>query len=234
MGESRSGDRGPSSRLYGARRVLCRVRRPNPDFDISQLQRLQNVEENAFSVRLDFKLNSNWSNLHARLPRQGRATSPKGVSGRFLTMTTSRPTRSSTFRASSASGAINEFKFGYNAAPTTSTASRRVNGIDFENISINLGGNVANTGIAGQSASTGIAIPGGLVRATARRTAGGAVRPLSVAFADRSQSRRVTTSSKVGADARFIRMTTDQRGVITTYSYPNVTAFLANQPTRHF
>ena len=33
----------------------------NPDFDIAQLQGLQDVDENAFSGRVDFRLNNNWS-----------------------------------------------------------------------------------------------------------------------------------------------------------------------------
>ena len=40
-----------------------------------------------------------------------------------------------------------------------------VNGIDFGELALNLSGSVANTGIAGQGTSSGIAVPGGLVRA---------------------------------------------------------------------
>ena len=46
------------------------------------------------------------------------------------------------------SGMINEFKFGYNAAPSTDGG---VAPAGFENILLNLSGTVANTGIAGQA-----------------------------------------------------------------------------------
>ena len=60
----------------------------------------------------------------------------------------------------------NEFKFGYNAAPTQLVGQAPiVNGTDFSKIILNLSGSVANTGIAGQGASSGITVPGGLIRA---------------------------------------------------------------------
>ena len=82
--------------------------------------------------------------------------------------------------------AINEFKFGYNAAPTNIIGSAPViNGIDFSSLAINLSGSVANTGIAGQGASSGIVVPGGLVRANSA-TNGHAqpYDPYSLSFAD--------------------------------------------------
>ncbi len=105
--------------------------------------------------------------LHARVPRPRRADAarrdqrPHGARH-----STTRPTPSSTCRAASTTGCVNEFKVGYNApkaeirglAPT-------VDGIDFSALTINLTGSIANTGIAGQSASSGIVVPGGLVRA---------------------------------------------------------------------
>ena len=61
---------------------------------------------------------------------------------------------------------INEFKLGYNSAYTrVSGFAPTVNGIDLSAVTINLTGSVANTGIAGQGSSSGIAVPGGLVRA---------------------------------------------------------------------
>ena len=57
---------------------------------------------------------------------------------------------------------INEFKVGYNGAASTERGIAPT--ADFAGIIINLSGSVANTGIAGQGSSTGVAIPGGLVR----------------------------------------------------------------------
>ena len=140
----------------------------NPDFDIAQLQALQKVDENAFSGRLDFKLNDQLVVLRPRLPRPGHERpARRRQRPRRAHRPTTRPTRSSTCRACWATARINEFKFGYNAAPTD------INGVGADRqrhrlrraSSLNLSGSVANTGIAGQGASSGIAVPGGLVRA---------------------------------------------------------------------
>src|SRR5262245_10227088 len=45
--------------------VLLAGASKDPDFDIAQLQGLQKVRENAFSLRLDYKLNDRWS-MYAR------------------------------------------------------------------------------------------------------------------------------------------------------------------------
>ena len=106
-----------------------------------------------------------------------------------------------------------------------------MNGVDFSKMTINLSGSIANTGIAGQSSSSGIVVPGGLVRASsATNGRGQPYDPWSLAFSDTMA--RVTGSHlfKFGADVRLIRMTTDQLGG-TTYTFPNITAFLANQPS---
>ena len=56
--------------------------------------------------------------------------------------------------------AINEFKFGYNSAPSNIIGQAPViNGIDFNSLAINLSGSIANTGIAGQGSSSGIVDP---------------------------------------------------------------------------
>jgi hypothetical protein len=54
--------------------------------------------------------------------------------------------------------------------------------------------------------------------------------PYSLTFADSVSKVLSSHYIKFGGDARLIRMSTDQLGGIT-YTYPNVTAFLANQPT---
>ena len=70
-------------------------------------------------------------------------------------------------------GTINEFKVGYNAAPTHIIgAARRSAGFDAS--TLNLSGIVANTGIAGQGSTSGIAVPGGLVRANSATNGRGA------------------------------------------------------------
>ena len=121
----------------------------------------------------------------------------------------------------------NEFKFGYNAAKST---ERGVAPAGFENIILNLSGSVANTGIAGQGATSGLAIPGGLVRVNSAGNGRSApYSPYSLTFADSLNVVSGTHFMKLGADTRIIRMTTDQQGGIT-YSFANLDAFLANTP----
>ena len=86
----------------------------------------------------------------------------------------------------------NEFKFGYNGAPTTLVGvAPTVNGIDFSGFILNLSGSVANTGIAGQGASSGITVPGGLIRAnSAQNGRAQPYDPYSLSFIDSLSSVR--------------------------------------------
>jgi len=122
-------------------------------------------------------------------------------------------------------GAVNEYKFGYNAAPSTygGVAPAGVGGVF-----ISLGGAVANTGIAGQSGSTGLASPGQLVRVnSAGNGVGAPYDPYSLTFADSVSRVAGNHFLKFGGDVRVIRMSTDQLGGIT-YTYSNLASFLSN------
>src|SRR5258706_8324983 len=93
---------------------------------------------------------------------------------------------------------------------------------------INLTGSVPNTGIAGQGASTGVAIPGGLVRVNSAGNGRSApYNPYSLTFADSLSQVSGNHYIKVGGDVRAIRMSTDQQGGIT-YSFSNLNSFLNN------
>jgi len=199
----------------------------NPDFDIAQLQTKQRVTENAFSARLDFKVTQNWSSYFRAFRDDGTNKEPQGVTGRLF-QTTAKPTNA-VFNLQGLLGPnmTNEFKFGYNAAKST---ERGVAPAGFENIILNLSGSVANTGIAGQGATSGLAIPGGLVRVNSAGNGRSApYDPYSLTFADSVNVVRGNHFYKFGGDTRIIRMTTDQQGGIT-YSFANLDAFLANTP----
>src|SRR5262249_14444836 len=92
-----------------------------------------------------------------------------------------------------------------------------------------LSGSVANTGIAGQGNSSGIVVPGGLVRANSA-TNGHAqpYDPYSLTFADTLSRLNGNHYLKAGGEFRTIRMATDRIGG-TTYTFANITAFLADQ-----
>jgi len=200
----------------------------NVDFDIAQLQSEQHVKENSFSGRFDLKLSSNWSAYVRAFRDMGTSDAPDGVSGRRLKITADPSNAVFNLQGLINGGMVNELKVGYNAAPSTIGAIATAG---FETFNLNLSGSVANTGIAGQGASSGITIPGGLVRVNSAGNGRGApYDPYSVTVADSISRLSGNHFMKLGGDVRIIRMTTDQLGG-TTYSFANVNAFLANTPT---
>jgi Carboxypeptidase regulatory-like domain/TonB dependent receptor len=200
----------------------------NVDLDIAQLQDTQNVKEDAFSGRFDLKINQVWSAYLRVFHDQGTNDEPQGVTGRRLHFT-DNPSNA-VFNLQGVFGsAINEFKFGYNAAPSTYGG---IAPAGLEGILISLSGTVANTGIAGQTGSTGLATPGQLVRTNSAGNGRSApYNPYSLTFADSLSRVSGNHYMKFGGDLRLIRMSTDQLGGIT-YTYSNVSAFLANTPTQ--
>ena len=202
----------------------------NPDFDIAQLQGLQDVTENAFSGRVDFRLNSNWNAYVRAFHDQGKSIQPEGVTGRVVRITDNPSNAVFNLQGTIGARTQNEFKFGYNAAPTNIVGQAPViNGIDFGAFALNLSASVANTGIAGQGSTSGVAVPGGLVRANSA-TNGHAqpYDPYTISLIDSLSSVRGNHYLKGGGEMRMVRMSTDRIGG-TTYSFANITAFLANQ-----
>jgi hypothetical protein len=203
----------------------------NTDFDIYQLQGIEEVRENAISARIDFRFNSQWSSYGRVFHDRGTQSRPEGISGRVVDVI-NRPTNA-IYNVQGVFGSnLNEARIGFNQ-PNASIrgVAPTVAGTDFSALTINLTGSVANTGIAGQTGSSGIVVPGGLVRASsATNGRASEYKPYSVAFADTLSLTRGSHLTKIGADVRLVRMEMDQQGG-TTYTFPNVTAFLANQPS---
>jgi len=212
--------------------VILAGKSTNADFDIAQLQDSEVASENAVNGRIDFKFSQKWSSYIRVSHDQGTDDRPEGVSGRTVHITDDPINAVFNLQGVLSDRTVNEFKFGYNAAPTRIIGQAPVaGGVDFNNLVINLSGSVANTGIAGQGGSSGITVPGGLVRASSA-TNGHAqpYDPYSLTFADSMSHIRGSHYMKFGGEARIIRITTDRIGG-TTYTFGNVTAFLANQPT---
>ena len=200
----------------------------NPDFDIAQLQQNQVVSENALNGRVDFKMNDKWSAYVRASSDRGTSDAPDGVSGRHLKITANPSNAVFNLQGLLSGGMVNELKVGYNAAPSTIGATTASG---FENFNINLSGSVANSGIAGQGATSGLTIPGGLVRVNSAGNGRGApYDPYSLSFSDSLSRMAGNHFMKFGADVRMIRMTTDQLGG-TTYSYANLASFLTNTPS---
>ena len=121
---------------------------------------------------------------------------------------------------------INEFKFGYNSAYSRVFGSApTVNGIDLTPVTINITGSVANTGIPGQGASSGVSILGGLFRLNSATNGRGApYTPYTLSFIDNLSWIRGNHAIKFGGELRLLRLYTDRLGG-TTYSYSNLSKF---------
>ena len=202
----------------------------NPDFDILQLQSNATVQENSVGGRIDVKLNDRWTAYVRYFRDQGENDQPEGVTGRRA-LTTANPANGvAVLQGILTSNTINELKVGYNSAPTEVIGvAPTVNGINLSNMTLNISGSVANTGIAGQGASSGLAIPGGLLRQNSATNGRGApYDPYSLALIDNLTWTRGRHTVKAGGEFRMIRMTTDRLGG-TTYTWSNLNDFLANR-----
>ncbi len=203
-----------------------------PGFEILQLQDSSKTDENAFGLRLDLKATAN-NSFYLRYYRdQAKDNTPEGITGR-RTLITSTP-QNAVFGWTSIIGSsqVNEFRLGFNGAKTRINGSApTVNGFDLSAVTINISGSVANSGIAGQGNSSGIAIPGGLVRANSATNGRGApYTPYSVSFIDSYSWTRGNHNIKFGGELRLIRLYTDRQGG-TTYTFSNLAAFLNNAPS---
>ncbi len=201
----------------------------NPDFDIYQLQTNSTVNENSGSLRIDYKI-SDGHTMYIRYFRdQGETDQPTGVSGNRSIYRALPQNGVLALNSSLSNRTLNELKFGYNGALTrVQGTAPSVNGIDMSHIAINISGNIANTGIPGQGASSGIAVPGGLVRgASAFNGAGFPYTPYTLSLIDNMSMVRGAHTVKAGGEVRMVRMFTNRLGG-TTYSFSNLNAFLAN------
>jgi hypothetical protein len=204
----------------------------NPDFDIAQLNSNIKVNEDAYAARLDYRLNERHSMYFRFFRDNGKNDQPEGVTGRRVFITAFPQNGVLAFQSLLTPTIINEFKIGYNGARTRINGfAPVVNGIDLSSITINTTGSVAISGIAGQGTSSGIAVPGGLVRAnSATNGRGQPYTPYSLSFIDSLAWSRGNHNVKFGGEIRAIRMYTDRLGG-TTYTFSNLNAFLANTPS---
>lgn len=203
-------------------------------FEILQLQDLEKTDEKAFAVRFDYQMNPN-NKVYLRYFRdEGKDISPEGVSGRVVSIQATPQNGVAGLQSilKNDGSLINEFKLGFNGARTrVNGQAPTVNGVDFSALTLNISGSVANTGIAGQGTSSGVSIPGGLVRAnSATNGRGQPYTPYSLGFIDSLSWIRGNHNVKFGGEYRMIRMYTDRLGG-TTYTFSNLASFLANTPT---
>ena len=200
-------------------------------FDVAQLQATSSVDEDALAVRFDYKFNVRHSMYLRYFRDQGSNDQPEGVTGRRVLIEANPQNGVIALQSILKPTLLNEFKFGFNGAYTRINGfAPVVNGIDLSSIAINISGNTANFGIAGQGSSAGTAVPGGLVRAnSATNGRGQPYTPYSLSFVDNLNWTRGSHNYKFGAEVRAIRLYTDRLGG-TTYTYSNIAGFLANTP----
>ena len=192
-----------------------------------QWQATQERHENAFSARVDFRINDNWSSYVRVFHDQAESLDPAGRQ-RPLLHDHDQPDQ----RDLQPAGDPRQRRRSTSSSSATTRrraprARRRRPGSRTSRSACS--GNVANAGIAGQGSQlVGSPSPGGLVRVNSAGNGRGApYNPYSLTFADSLSRVMGNHYLKMGADVRLIRMTTDQLGGIT-YTFPNVTAFLAN------
>lgn len=200
-------------------------------FDIVQLQSNAKVNEDAYSARFDHHPDQ-MNNLYFRFFRDnGIDLSPEGVSGRVVKIEAEPQNGVFGWQRVINQNLLNDFRIGYNGARTRINGQApTVNGVDFSAITLNISGSVAISGIAGQGGSSGISIPGGLVRAnSATNGRGQPYTPYSYSFIDSLSWTQGKHNIKFGGEVRFIRLYTDRLGG-TTYTFSNLASFLANTP----
>ena len=204
----------------------------NPDLDNYQLQGLETIDEDSYSVRLDTHLRNNWTTYFRYFHDEGSQLRPEGISGRVVRVVNNPTNAVFNLQGVMGGGLLNDIKVGYNAPfANIQGIAPVIGGIDYGQFAINLTASVANTGAAGLTGASGVVVPGGLVRANSA-TNGRALYydPYSIAFSDTVSVVRGSHLMKFGGDVRFISNRFDQLGG-TTYSYANLTAFLANTPS---
>ena len=215
--------------FHGPGSVLLPGASTNPDYDIYQLNSQVVVNENSGGMRLDYRLNDRYTMYMRYFRDQGTDSQPEGITGRRSNYRTTPQNAIIALNGAFSPRVFNEVKVGFNEALTRVFGTApTVNGIDMSKITINTSGSIANTGIAGQGSSTGLAVPGGLIRGTsAFNGAGFPYTPYTLSFIDNLNWIKGNHSFKFGGEIRPVRMYTDRLGG-TTYSYSNLNAFLAN------
>jgi hypothetical protein len=204
----------------------------DPLLDIVNVNAPARVTENAGGIRFDYNLSSKLRFNTRYFRDQGESMQTQNSTGSLYTTTIVPQNAVANLTQIWSPTVINETKFGFNGAKT------RVAGIpgpspdaSLNGITLNLSGSVALAGIAGQAGTAGLAIPSGLIRLSSSFNGRGApYTNYSMSFIDNLSVLRGNHSLKFGVEVRPIVLYNDQLGG-TTYSFNNVAAFLANQPS---
>ena len=200
-------------------------------FDVAQLQSSAVVNESAYALRVDYRINARNSTYFRFFRDQGFNDQPEGVTGRRAVFAANPQNGVVGWQTVMKPTLLNEFKFGYNGVFTrTNGQAPTINGIDLSKLVINISGNTANFAIPGQGTSAGTATPGGLIRAnSATNGRGQPYTVYSLSFLDNLSWTKGDHNFKFGVEFRPSRIYTDRLGG-TTYVFSSLTSFLTNSP----
>ena len=204
----------------------------NNSAQLIQINRTSQLDEDAFSGRIDYKINDQFT-LFGRYQRtRGKLLSPDGASGRFVSAGQDPDNFVLNFQQVYGSSIINETKFGFNRAPTDLTTVvpdiSGLNGFNLGFTSLRVTGSITSAGVNGGAASA-FTEPGGLTRqSSAANGRAQPIRPRSLSYIDNLSWSKGNHSFKFGGEVRQISVDFDQLGGIT-YSYSNLLDFALNQ-----
>ena len=181
-------------------------------FDVAQVQDNSVVNEDAYSARFDWKVNSSNSAYFRFFRDEGRNVQPEGVTGRTVSVSAVPQNAVAALQTVFSPRVLNEFKLGFNEAKTRINGQApTVNGLDLSAITLNISANTANFNLPGQGTSAGTATPGGLVRAnSATNGRGQPYTPYSLSLIDNLNYTRGSHNFRAGgskppAAARLLR-----------------------------
>jgi carboxypeptidase family protein len=205
----------------------------NPDLDIAQAEFNTSIDEYFGSFRLDYRVNDKYS-MYLRYSRdQGYLRAPLDVSGASQIVTAVPQNVVYTLQQILKPTVVNEFKVGVNDNKTRiAGVAQPISGVDTSAFSISFTGGVAIPGIGGQGASAGASVLGNLIRANSSQN--GRFEPYTgytLGIIDNLSVIRNAHAFKFGFEARPIHLWSDRQGG-TTYTFPSVTALLANTPSQ--
>lgn len=204
----------------------------NNSAQLYQVNSVARLDEDAFSGRIDYKINDQYA-FYARYQRnRGDLLSPDGTSGRFISAGQDPDNFVASLTQIYGTSVINETKFGLNRAPTDLTtvvpSISGLSGFDLSLTSLRVTGNITSPGVNG-GAPTGFTEPGGLTRqSSAANGRAQPIRPRSLSFIDNLSWTRGNHNFKFGGEYRDIKVEFDQLGGIT-YSFGNLRDFVLNQ-----
>ncbi len=204
----------------------------NPDLDLAQRSASSSINEYFGSFRLDHHINDKFTQYLRYNRDQGYITQPLDVTGSSQVVTGVPQNVVYTLSQVLKPSMINETKLGFNASKTRiNGVTPAIGGVDTSAFAVSFTGTVAIPGIGGQGASAGAASLGNLVRSNSSQNGRGQpYTNYTYSIIDNLSVLKKEHALKFGFEFRPINLYTDRQGG-TTYTFPNIGALLANQPT---